>query len=136
MRILVVYAHPNPQSFNHAVKDAVLAEIGGAGHETDLLDLYAEGPKCVLDAEDFAALADGGPPEDVRAYQERILRAEALVFVYPIWWFDRPAILKGWFDRVFTRGFAFEYVDGAPRALLLGRRALVLTTAGGPEAVY
>lgn len=137
MQILLVYTHPNPKSFNHAVKDAVLAEIATAGHAVDLLDLYAERPKCVLDAEDFGTLAGGGVPEDVRAYQARVVAAEALIFVYPIWWFDRPALLKGWIDRVFIRGFGFEFLDGGmPQPLLVGRRALVLTTAGGPEAVY
>ncbi|MGC8762663.1 MAG: NAD(P)H-dependent oxidoreductase [Acidobacteriota bacterium] len=136
MKVLVVYAHPNPLSFNHAILESVAAALGEAGHEVRVKDLYAEKPKVTLDGEDFQGILSGKVPEDILREQAEVLWAEGLVFVYPIWWFSMPAILKGWIDRVFLNGFAFEIGPQGARGLLRHRKAMVFTTTGGLEEAY
>lgn len=132
MKTLVVYAHPNPKSFNHALFQTLVVGLREAGHEVRVRDLYGEGFDPVLSAADLADTNAGkGPGEDVRREQESVLWAEALVFVYPLWWFDRPALLKGWFDRVFTKGFAFRYTPKGMEGLLRHHKAMVIVTTGG-----
>ncbi|MEW6758742.1 MAG: NAD(P)H-dependent oxidoreductase [Acidobacteriota bacterium] len=136
MNVLIVYAHPNPLSFNHAVKEEIRQGLEGAGHAVRVKDLYAENPKVTLDARDFGSISTGRTPEDIAREQAEVLWAEGLVFVYPIWWFSTPAILKGWIDRVFLNGFAFEIGPEGAHGLLKHRKALVVTTTGAPEASY
>ncbi len=137
MNVYIVYAHPNPDSFNHALLDNLLAGIEEAGHAATVSDLYADGFNPALSADDLALAADGKVADDVKPYQEKILAADAIAFVFPIWWFGPPALLKGWFDRVFTKGFAYDM--GGPMGLmplLKVKKALVLSTAGGMEPMY
>jgi len=136
MRVLVVYCHPNPKSFNHALKEEVLAGLREAGHEVKVRDLYAEPFKTTLDGADFTQILGGSIPADIRKEQELVSWAEGLVFHYPVWWFGLPAALKGWVDRVLLQGFAFAFGPKGPEGLLKHRKALVLNTTGGPEANY
>ncbi len=136
MNTLVVYAHPNPESFNHALLESVQVGLEKAGHEIRVKDLYASGFKPTLDADDLTLISQGETPDDVKPEQADVSWAEGLVLIYPLWWHDRPAILKGWMDRVFLNGFAFEYGAQGPTGLLGGKKALVLQTSGNPEAVY
>jgi len=136
MNTLIIYAHPNPQSFNHAILDVVHSSLEAAGHRVRVKDLYDQNFKPVLDAADLGQLMNGQTPPDIAAEQADVTWADALVFVHPIWWHDRPAILKGWFDRVMTLGFAYRYGAAGPEGLLAGKKGLVLATAGNPESVY
>ncbi len=136
MRVLIVYSHPNPNSFNHALMEHCERGLLTGGHEVRIKDLYAENFDPVLRASDLAQLATGSTPEKIAREQEALLWAEGLVFIYPLWWFDRPAILKGWFDHVLTNGTAFEYSQTGVKGLLPSRRALVLITAGGDESYF
>lgn len=136
MKVLVVYTHPNPKSFNHALLEEVRAGLTEAGHEVKVKDLYALGFKTSLDGEDFGQILQGKTPDDVLREQADILWAEGLVLIYPVWWFSAPAALKGWIDRVFLNGFAFEFGPQGPRGLLKHGKALVLNTTGGEESGY
>ncbi|MGF1644610.1 MAG: NAD(P)H-dependent oxidoreductase [Thiotrichales bacterium] len=136
MKILAVIAHPNPRSFCHALYDKVIAGLIQAGHEVRVRDLYRDGFNPVLSAQELADLRQGKIADDVALEQNWLNWAEGLVFVYPLWWFDRPAILKGWFDRVFTHGFAFTYDGSLGRGLLSQRKALIVVTTGGSEAEF
>jgi NAD(P)H dehydrogenase (quinone) len=136
MKVLVVYAHPNPASFNRAILDALLEGLRGAEHDIRVNDLYAEGFNPILDRVDLELANRGVVPEQIATQQRSIMWAEALVFIYPLWWFDRPAILKGWFDRVFTNGFAFKYTASGMQGLLPQRKALVIVTVGGEPSEY
>ena len=136
MRILIVYAHPNPASFCHAILRTVESALSESGHEVRVKDLYAEGFNPVLSAAELGALNDGRVPEAIDHEQASLRWAEGLVMVYPLWWFDRPAILKGWFDKVLTNGFAFEYAPDGVRGLLPQRKALVIVTVGGSQEDY
>jgi len=135
MKVLVVYAHPNPQSFNHAILESFTGGLAEAGHTYEVVDLYAINFNPCLSGEDFAKLMEGKASDDVRAQQEKVSQADGLVFIHPIWWFAPPAILKGWFDRVFSMGFAYalDEKEGHYTGLLKNQKALVINTAGGTE---
>jgi NAD(P)H dehydrogenase (quinone) len=191
MKVLTIYAHPNPKSFCHAVLEQFSRGLKDAGHSNEVVDLYAIGFDPVWRARDAPnwmdenvpqdilaranlrqELLDGakGPlqrflmrrwlgdkdargiiralreryrPKDVIAQQQKVAAAEALVFISPVWFVGFPAILKGWFDRVFTLGFAFGlsaegwHGDVAGRIpLLTHKKALVINTTIFDESSY
>ncbi len=136
MNVLIVYAHPNPRSFNQAILHTLDAALRDRGHLTQTHDLYRMRFRAVLDSDDLNRNWRGEPAEDVRREQESVLWAQGLAFIYPIWWFGPPAILKGWIDRVFTRKFAFDFGAEGMKGLLTHERALILNTLGGDEASY
>jgi Putative NADPH-quinone reductase (modulator of drug activity B) len=133
MRILVIYVHPNRKSFNRALADAVLEEAEAKGHEYELRDLYAQSFQPVLTNDDFEAFNHAAIPDDIKREQDAVTRADLVIFVYPIWWFGPPAILKGWIDRVFSYGFAYGHDTRGVKPLLTGRKAILVNTAGGSE---
>lgn len=109
MRILVVYAHPVETSFVAALHAKTLAVLRAQGHEVDDCDLNAEGFDPVLNrAERLGYFDDTSNRSAVAPHVQRLLWAQALVLVYPVWNFGFPAILKGWFDRVFLPGVTFS----------------------------
>lgn len=148
---LWVYAHPARRSLNAELYQAGTTALA-ATHTVTTSDLYAQDWDPRLSQRDIAGTSDTGEtfsartrdaylaeglPEDVRAEQAKLSQADLVVFQFPMWWHGMPAILKGWFDRVFVNGFAFgvhdretgrtlKYGEGG----LAGRRALVITTAG------
>lgn len=136
MNVLIVYAHPNPRSFNQAILHTLDAALRDRGHLTQTHDLYRMRFRAVLDSDDLNRNWRGEPAEDVRREQESVLWAQGLAFIYPIWWFGPPAILKGWIDRVFTRKFAFDFGAEGMKGLLTHEQALILNTLGGDEASY
>jgi len=136
MNILIVYAHPNPHSFNQAIVAAITSGLQQAAHQVRIKDLYAEQFDPVLQAEDLARLQQGDTPEKIQREQQDIMWADGLVFVYPLWWFGQPAILKGWLDSVLTNGFAFGFTEQGLTGLLPHKKALVLITAGGQQDYF
>jgi NAD(P)H dehydrogenase (quinone) len=136
MNVLVVYAHPNPEAFNHAVLEHFVQGLQSKGHELEILDLYAEGFNPLLSAADLASLQSGETPVDIQDQQAKVARAEGLAFIFPIWWSSMPAILKGWIDRVFSLGFAYAFGEEGPVGLLKQQKALLITTAGGDQAFF
>ncbi len=135
MRVLLVFAHPRRQSFTGQLADAFCDGLRVAGHSVEFADLYLEGFDPILDADQFGletAMDPTAPrPADVLAEQARLERAEGLVFIYPFWWSDAPALLKGWFDRVWSYGYAYAYEADLSRSTRLKvRKALALCPAG------
>ena len=113
MRILLVLAHPQPESFAHAVQERARAGLQRAGHEVRLLDLYGIGFDPVMSEADRRDYHTPGLNEVRVADQLAHLRwAEGLVFVYPTWWYSLPAMLKGWIDRVWVPFATFELPQG------------------------
>ncbi len=109
MRALVIYCHPNPESFTAAVRDTVLQRLQRTGAEARLIDLYGDGFEPRLEREELAGYDD--TTQNVAAVGRHVsdLRwADTLVFVYPTWWYGLPAMLKGWLDRVLVPGVAFH----------------------------
>ncbi|HSO38658.1 MAG TPA: NAD(P)H-dependent oxidoreductase [Labilithrix sp.] len=191
MRVLTIYANPNPKSFCHAVLERFTKGLADAGHTSEVVDLYAIDFDPVLRTRDAPSWMDpdlpqeildrwnlehemlagaGGPlrrflvkrwignkdtrgiiralrkeriPKDVLEQQAKVARAEALVFIAPVWFVGFPAILKGWIERVFTLGFAFDLSADGWRGDLAGRRpllkhdkALIINTTLFDEAAY
>jgi len=137
MRIFVVLAHPNADSFNAALCAALRDGLHDAGHEADVADLYAEGFDPALREPELRPPGASPLMRDVADYQRRILRAHALAFIHPVWWFGTPAMLKGFVDRVFREGFAFRFTaSGQVRGLLHHRKALVICTTGVTGSLY
>lgn len=133
MRVLVLYAHPSPESFGAALHGAVVKGLKEAGHEVDDCDLYAEGFDPVLSQAERLGYHDLASNIDpVAGYVARLRAAEALVLCFPVWNYGYPAILKGFFDRVFLPGVSFKLVDGKVRPNLWNIRKLAaVTTYGG-----
>lgn len=135
MRILLVSAHPVEDSYNAALRHAAIEALTGAGHVVDHLDLYAENFDPVLSRAErlhyHEVPANRAP---VEAYVTQLLVAEALVFVFPVWCFGLPAILKGFFDRVFLPGVTFKLgEDGIARpALTHIKHVIGITSYGRP----
>ncbi|MDR0285657.1 MAG: NAD(P)H-dependent oxidoreductase [Propionibacteriaceae bacterium] len=138
MRVHIVYAHPTHTSFTGAILAEFTRGLADAGHEHTLSDLYAMGFDPVLDADQYAresAWARDAPvPPVVAAEQAKLDAAAVWAFVYPVWWCDCPAILKGWFDRVWSAGWAYAHAPGTAAAVRVARKALVLCTAGHTTA--
>jgi putative NADPH-quinone reductase len=109
MRVLIVYAHPLDDSFNASLHARVRDTLRARGHEVDDCDLYAEGFDPLLTGEDLRVYRDvGANRRRVRPYVDRVLAAQGLALVFPVWNEGFPAILKGFLDRVFLPGVAFE----------------------------
>ncbi len=133
MRVLVLYCHPTPESFNSAVHGAVLRGLRAAHHDVDDCDLYAEGFNPVMSREELASYLDISRNRvPVQPYVTRILAAEAMVTVSPVWTFGFPAMLKGFFDRVLLPGVAFALVNGIAKPDLnnVGKLTAVMTYGG------
>ncbi|MFZ9040352.1 MAG: NAD(P)H-dependent oxidoreductase [Ilumatobacteraceae bacterium] len=136
MKVLVVHCHPNPASLVAAAKDRVLAGLDAAGHEVRITDLYADGFRPELSPEEWHRHHVAGVGDDLSRHADDLRWAEGLVFVYPTWWSGQPAMLKGWMDRVWASGVAWELPDGARvlRPLLTDiRRLAVVTTHGSSK---
>ena len=136
MRVLYLYCHPVPESYHGALRAVVLAGLARAGHEVDLCDLYAEGFDPVLGAAERRGYHDpAGNRKGLESYVDRLQRAEALVVQFPTWCFGAPAMLKGFFDRLFLPGVAFDFSDPAHvKPLLRNIRALAgIVTYGRPR---
>lgn len=152
MNVLIVLAHPEPKSFNHAMKDAAVATFAAQGHAVQVSDLYAMQFNPVLDRHDFQTLSN---PEffkpqmeqmqatanqtfapQVAAEQEKLRWADLVIFQFPLWWFSIPAILKGWMDRVLAMGFAYGGAKWYDQGVFRGKKAMLSFTTGGPAHSY
>lgn len=155
MKVLLIYAHPEPRSLNGALKDFAVRHLQKAGHEVQVSDLYAMRWKAGFDADDSSALpvgdawratrdsqyafAHGTQRADITGEQEKLLWADTVIFQFPLWWFSMPAIMKGWIDRVYAYGFAYgvgehsdkHWGDRYGEGTFAGKRAMLIVTAGG-----
>ena len=138
MRVHVIHAHPVETSFNRALFDAVVGELADNGHEVDALNLYDEQFDAVLSREERLNYHEvpGNLTPAVKPYVDRLRAADAIVFVHPVWNYGYPAILKGYFDRIFLPGVAFVMEGGGDRGKLEPnlkniKKAAFVTTYGG-----
>ncbi len=136
MKVLIVFTHPSKNSFNHALLENIISGLKQAGHEIRIKDLYKENFNPILTGDDLTMLHTNNIPEKIDKEQQQLLWADSLIFIYPLWWFDRPAMLKGWFDVVLTNGLAFEYSSEGVKGLLKHKKALVIITAGGSKQYF
>ena len=148
--ILIVVAHPDPKSFNHAMARHAATALEGEGHNVVISDLVAQGFRADIGRHDMQSVADDDRfhvqaeqanaartqsfAPDITQEQERVAAADVVILQFPLWWGGPPALMKGWIDRVLSYGFA--YVDGRrfDTGLFAGRRAMISVTTGGtPE---
>ena len=133
MRALVVLAHPLSDSLCAHLAHEAIDALRARGATVDVLDLYAEQFQPALTASERRLhYATPEPGADIVALQQRLAAAEVLVLVFPTWWFSMPAILKGWFDRVWAPKFAFEHATPIKPLLTGLKSCLVVTTLGSP----
>jgi len=136
MKISLIFAHPNPESFNHAIASAAETELLLFGHQVRRHDLYQEQFNAVLPAAELARDAQLGSV--IRQHCYEIVDADGIIVVHPNWWGMPPAVLKGWIDRVLRVDVAYRLVtnekgEGVPQGLLRARSAIVFNTANTPE---
>ncbi|KAA8787127.1 NAD(P)H-dependent oxidoreductase [Paenibacillus amylolyticus] len=136
MKHLILYAHPHTDSFNKAILTTAVTTLEAEGHEVVVRDLYQLGFQPVLTEADTASMRAGQTPQDIAAEQQYVTEAEAITFIYPIWWTGLPAILKGYVDRVFAYGFAYASGAAGIEKLLTGKKGLMISTHGTPKDVY
>ncbi len=154
MNVLIVYAHPEPNSLNGFMKDLAAKTLRNNGHEVKISDLYGMNFKATLDQNDFSqrkdekffnpimeqvnALGTGSLAQDIKDEVEKIKWADMLIFQFPVWWTSFPAILKGWIDRVFLPGVVHNLAEGKlyDTGLLKGKKAMLSFTTGATKDVY
>ncbi|SDK82288.1 NAD(P)H dehydrogenase (quinone) [Catalinimonas alkaloidigena] len=154
MQVFIVYAHPEPQSFNGALLHQAQTTLAQRGHEVTVSDLYALKFDPTAGRHDFTTVADPerfryqaeqkhaaqhqGFVETIRQEHEKLAAADVVIFQFPLWWFGFPAILKGWVDRVLSYGVAYgapaggSYKTGPYR----GKRAMLSLTTGSAELTF
>lgn len=157
MHVLLVYAHPEPTSVTRQLVEVASEVLEAQNHVIMRSDLYALGWKAVFDDRDFPwranrdrlsfieesghAFSNGCQTPDVEEEQRKVLAADAVILLFPLWWFSMPAIMKGWVDRVWAYGLAYGY-RGAGNAYrygeggFAGKRALLAVSVGGPADDY
>ena len=135
MDILVVLAHPDKNSFNHAIAHSVVEEILSNGNTVSFHDLYEEKFDPILPAVEIPQ--DAPLPSEIQSHCDEISTTDGIVIIHPNWWGQPPAILKGWVDRVIRPGVAYEFIEedsgeGIPNGLLKAKFALVINTSNTP----
>ena len=152
MKIFIVYAHAEPQSFNGALFRTAQETLLGAGHSVVNSDLYAQKFDPVSDRRNFTTVKNpdffkqqieemhatevGGFAPDVEAELRKMETCDLMIWQFPLWWFGLPAILKGWVDRVFAMGRTYGGERFYENGVFKSKRALLSVTTGGPESVY
>jgi NAD(P)H dehydrogenase (quinone) len=125
----IVFANPNPKSFTYAIKDSYLEFLKSQNEKFEIIDLYSK---------DEYKIVDGYSLLTVREFQNKILLSDELVFIHPLYWISMPAIMKSFFEQVFTEGFAYDYIgdnrDFVPR--LTNKTAHIILTGNGKRSEY
>lgn len=135
MKTLIVFAHPVPESFNASILKTVSNELNAKAFEVQLLDLYKENFEPRMSAAERIAYMDGGNTTPTKTtvdkYIQQLQWAESLIMIYPTWWMGPPAILKGWFERVWLPGVVAEFGPGGIKPKLTHlKKILIITTHG------
>lgn len=152
MKVLIVHAHPEPQSFTTAMRDLAVETLQGQGHEVQVSDLYAMNWNPVASAADFVerenpeylvyaleqrlGVKKGCLAADIQGELDKLLWADTLILNFPLYWFSVPAILKGWLDRVLVSGVCYGGKRFYDQGGLSGKRVLVSLTLGGREHMF
>jgi NAD(P)H dehydrogenase (quinone) len=133
--VLIILAHPNPDSFNHAISKTVEARLLQKGHLVHVRDLYKMGFDPILSLEEWKRYdsQSGEISQDVITEQAEIQWANHLILIYPTWWWSPPAMMKGYLDRVFTPVFAFEADIEGIRGKLQNKKVSIIQTTGADE---
>lgn len=133
-KLLIIYAHPGHAGHHGYFLQQVREALQSRQHnDYELLDLCAIGYQPVLGSDELGASGRHEADSISRSFQDKVKAADLLLFIYPTWWQNMPAVLKGFVDKVFTRGFAFNYDKHIPIGLLKGKRAAIFSASGAPR---
>lgn len=139
MNILIVYCHPSSKSFTYQIFLNLLTGLKTSNHNIIVSDLYDMGfqtdmTEIEYEREGFAKF-EKSLSNDIILEQQKIQQSECIIFIYPVWWSDCPAKLKGWFDRVYSVGYAYGYDSDGNKQIKMKKQklGLVLCTAGHPN---
>jgi NAD(P)H dehydrogenase (quinone) len=136
MKYLIIYTHPSPKSFNHAILETISEELKKKKKEFKVRDLYKMGFNPILSTKELSASQNGAVPQDIKKEQNYINKADTIIFIFPIWWSAMPAMLKGYIDRVFSLKFAYDITEDSVIGLLKGKKAFIVTTTGASKEEY
>ncbi|WP_181891103.1 NAD(P)H-dependent oxidoreductase [Bacillus altitudinis] len=129
----IVYAHPWDGSYNHAILTSITEKLETKREPFQVIDLYKDGFNPVFTAEELKHFHKGETPYSlVKDYQEKLKQSTELVFIFPVWWWDLPAMLKGFIDKVMLSGFAFieDQNTGTLQGLLTNiKKTTVISTS-------
>lgn len=129
----IIYAHPYEKSFNHAIFERVKALLDARNEQYRVIDLYVEGFNPVYTKEELALFNQGKALDpQVQQYQQALVDSRRLIFIFPIWWADMPAIVKGFLDKVLLKTFAYVETPLGLKGLLDFDEVLVITTSTAP----
>lgn len=152
-KVLIVYAHQEPNSFNGCLKKVAVEELSKQGCHVTVSDLYAMNFEPRATKEDITgslsnpeffnygleaheACKKGSLSSDIMEEQKKVQEADLVIFQFPLYWFSVPAILKGWMDRVLCQGFAFDFPKFYDSGFLQGKLAILSLTTGGAAEMY
>ena len=127
---LIIYTHPNENSFNHAILEEVIQTSKEMGMDVVVRDLYQLKFNPILTWNEFEQINKGNIPVDIKLEQQFIDEADLITLIYPLWWMGFPAMLKGYLDRVFSHGFAYKTDDNGSEGLLNDKKMLQFVTFG------
>ena len=154
LNVFIIFAHPEPNSLNGALKDLAVLTLKENGNKVKVSDLYGMGFKATLDRDDFLkmqtpnrlmpvleqlnASKTDGFASDIKAEMEKIEWADLIIFQFPIWYETMPALLKAWFERVLAHGFAHNILEGKVnnQGFLKGKKAMLSFTAGSEKESF
>jgi len=134
MKILIITAHPSETSFTHKIAETYKKASENNGHEIEIIDLYDN--KLKQEFLNFENVKEIKISNETKYIQNKILQSNELIFIFPIWWADSPAIMKNFLDSNFTTNFAFKYENNKSIGLLNGKTAKIFTTCDGPGFFY
>lgn len=130
-KTLLIVAHPSPHGFSHRLAKACAEALTARGREAEILDLYA--PENRQEFLSFESVREIPADPSVGRMQQKISESSELIFIFPVWWYGEPAILKNFWDRNFTSGFAYRYEGSIfPKGLLKGKSVRIFATMDGP----
>ncbi|MGV8844578.1 MAG: NAD(P)H-dependent oxidoreductase [Pseudomonas sp.] len=152
MNVFIIFCHPEPKSFNGSLKDAAIKTFEELGHTVEISDLYGEQFDPVEKAEHYNNRIDTNRfdplseqrnayksntlPQDIKKQIEKLENCDLLVMQFPMWWHQQPAMLKGWFDRVFISGGLYTSKMRYDKGYFKGKRAICSVTSGAPKSTF
>lgn len=135
MNTLIIYTHPKHSGHHAYFLEELILKLDNKKIIYEILDLYAINFDPILKPEELSRQNAEDVNEEIKKLRNKVSEAEKLIFIFPTWWQNMPAILKGFFDRVFSAGFAFKYQNGLPIGLFKGKQAAVFSATGGPKII-
>lgn len=133
MNTLIILVHPCEDSFNHAICNKVEKYLLHKNYEVKIRDLYKLKFNPILTEDNHTSFYQTKLPKEIQLEQNEISWAKNLIFIFPSWWCGMPAMMKGYFDRVFTNGFAFRFEKSQVDGLLKGKKAVIFQTTSQTE---